>query len=101
MDIRVNSDEYKRKSDQVLSDINAIEHEWREIRSRVMAARNYWEGRAGDAHYRIYEDIAGDMEAVIKRLWESQVELRIMAGIHEGSEAKAEAQSHKLPDEVF
>lgn len=101
MDIRVTPDEFKRKSDQALSDINAIEHEWREISSRVIEARNYWEGRAGDAHYNIYKDIAGDMEAIIRRLGENQSKLRAMAGIYDVAEAKAEDHTHKLPDEVF
>ena len=68
MVIKVTPAELKNQSNQVLTDIKAIEKHWKNIESLVKGTKNYWEGDASNTHIRIYRDVKDDVDKILKRL---------------------------------
>jgi uncharacterized protein YajQ (UPF0234 family) len=99
--VKVTTAEMKNQSNQVLSDVNAIDRHWKKIGRLIKGTRHYWEGDASNAHIRIYRDAEDEINNVIARLKENPVKLQMMAGVYEEAEAAAEEISNTLPTELF
>ncbi|MBR0308479.1 MAG: WXG100 family type VII secretion target [Mogibacterium sp.] len=101
MVIKVTPAELKNQSNQVLTDIKAIEKHWKNIESLVKGTKNYWEGDASNTHIRIYRDVKDDVDKILKRLKENPVKLQQMAGVYEETEGMAENTANELPTDLF
>lgn len=101
MEIKVAPDDLKSMSDLVIEDIRDIRKHWEAIGDIVSGSRNYWEGDSSEDHVAIYEDVADEVDKLIRGLEEKQTRLRTMAGIYDEPEAAAETPLPKLPSEVF
>ena len=101
MVIKVTPAELKNQSNQVLTDIKAIEKHWKNIESLVKGTKNYWEGDASNTHIRIYRDVKDDVDKILKRLNENPVKLQQMAGVYEVNEGYAVNTANELPTDLF
>ena len=101
INLRVNTDVMKDQSNLVRNDVKNTERHWNSIGKLIKESRNYWEGEASDAHYKLYKDMKVDVDKVIKRLNENPVKLQMEAGVYDEAEKEATAESQPLQTDIF
>ena len=99
--LKVDTSVMKAKAAQVSGEVQKIEKEWKSLQNTVKKSKSYWQGDASNEHQKYLEEVADDVEKIIRRMKEHPKDLLKMAGIYEGAESGAEALSGKLPDNVI
>lgn len=99
--IKVSPDIMLRQADAIKNNVNTIRQNLDNIKNRVTASKNYWEGEASNLHLKSYEKMEEQGEEIIHRLGEHPNDLLRMAGIYSDNESKAAESANSLPNDIF
>lgn len=101
MQLKADPATLKAKAEEVQGQINTFENNWKQLAQIVQKTKGYWVGEASNLHQRQYEELAEDVERMLKRLKEHPVDLMKIAGVYEAHEEKAVALAQSLSGDVI
>ena len=99
--LKVDPDVLKSKSQEITSQIGKIENYWNRIHDTISNSNSYWQGEASDYHRKYLKDNDDDVKNLLKRLKEHPRDLQTMAGIYVEAENTASQMASALPDDVI
>ncbi len=80
--------------------IRKVKQNFEKIAGIVSGSASYWNGSAGDAHRREFQEYRDETNEAIARLSENVTDLRKMAGIYREAQSQAEQLSRDLPADI-
>lgn len=99
--IKVNTSVLEEKAGLAEEKIREVRERFERIKGYVDSSRQYWEGEAGDAHRREYQDYQDEIAEALARFQENVTDLRQIAGIYRDVQTEAESFSKDLPVDVI
>lgn len=101
MRIKVDTAVLAGRADTAEKKINEVRERFERIQEVVNRSRNYWEGKASDAHRREYQEYRDEIAEILSRFQENVTDLRKIAGVYEESERAIETLAQDLPIDVI
>lgn len=101
MRIKVETSILEARADAAEQKIQAVRNRFDRIGENVANSRSYWEGDAGDAHRREFQEYRDDIEEALSRFGENVADLRKIAGIYKEAKTATEQFGQDLPMNVI
>ena len=99
--LRVTPEVLIQKAESVSAHVSSVQKHLTAMREAVEHSRGYWNGEAGDAHRRTYEDRQPVLEEILKRFQEHSTDLKLMAQNYIQAEKAAVEIIQELPSDVI
>lgn len=101
MRIKVETAVLEARADSVQQKIQAVKGRFEKMGEVVSNSCSYWEGDAGDAHRREYQEYRDEIEEALKRFQENVTDLKKIAGIYRDAADATEQLGRDLPSDVI
>jgi len=89
------------KSEEVTTEINAMDLCIQELGNLIRKTETFWIGEAGDLHRSLFNKQKNDIDIIFRRLREHPKDLITMANVYSEAEIEAKAQAEQLAGDVI
>lgn len=99
--IRVKQDDLRQTGGDVQTNLKTFQTQWSDLIDLVKNTQHYWIGKGAETKRKELITLNKDVERMIERLGEYQVDLMEIAGIYDKAESDNAELSESLPADVI